>query len=128
MEIGYAYFNHRCYRVDRAQPDPLSSVARPPNNGPDPLTAAGHNLLGQQVTYWPTLDDQEDLNSFDAVINLAGEPIAEKRWTSQQKEILCQSRWQITERLATLINASSQPPTVFISGSAVGFMATKGRH
>ncbi len=86
-----------------------------------------NNLLGQQVTYWPTLDDQEDLNSFDAVINLAGEPIAEKRWTSQQKEILCQSRWQITERLATLINASGQPPTVFISGSAVGFYGDQGQ-
>lgn len=87
-----------------------------------------NNLLGQQVTYWPTLDDQEDLNSFDAVINLAGEPIAEKRWTSQQKEILCQSRWQITERLATLINASSQPPPFLFPVLRLDFMATKGRH
>ncbi len=85
MEIGYAYFNHRCYRVDRAQPDPLSSVARPPITALTRSLQRANNLLGQQVTYWPTLDDQEDLNSFDAVINLAGEPIAEKRWTSQQK-------------------------------------------
>lgn len=91
----------------------------------DPQRA--NHLFGQQVTYWSTLDDKDDLNDFDAVINLAGEPIAEKRWTSQQKEILCQSRWQITERLTTLIKASSQPPTVFISGSAVGFYGDQGQ-
>ncbi|MFI0488634.1 MAG: TIGR01777 family oxidoreductase [Yersinia sp. (in: enterobacteria)] len=85
----------------------------------DPLRA--NKVLGQQVSYWSTLDDKHDLNDFCAVINLAGEPIAEKRWTPQQKEILCQSRWQITEKLANLINASRQPPSVFISGSAVGF-------
>ncbi|MBS0054811.1 TIGR01777 family oxidoreductase [Yersinia sp. Marseille-Q3913] len=91
----------------------------------DPLRA--NHLLGTQVTYWSTLDDQHDLNNFDAVINLAGEPIAEKRWTSQQKEILCQSRWQITEKLTTLIKASSAPPAVLISGSAVGFYGDQGQ-
>lgn len=84
-------------------------------------------VLGPQVTCWSTLDDQYDLNSFDAVINLAGEPIAEKRWTPQQKEILCQSRWQITEKLTALIKASSEPPAVFISGSAVGFYGDQGQ-
>ncbi|CBY27988.1 TPA: TIGR01777 family oxidoreductase [Yersinia enterocolitica] len=91
----------------------------------DPQRA--NDVLGSQVTCWSTLDDQHDLNNFDAVINLAGEPIAEKRWTPQQKEILCQSRWQITERLTTLIRASSQPPAVFISGSAVGFYGDQGQ-
>ncbi|CNH79874.1 MULTISPECIES: TIGR01777 family oxidoreductase [Yersinia] len=84
-------------------------------------------VLGSQVTCWSTLDDKYDLDDFDAVINLAGEPIAEKRWTAQQKEILCQSRWQITEKLATLIKASRQPPAVFISGSAVGFYGDQGQ-
>ncbi|WP_339056465.1 TIGR01777 family oxidoreductase [Candidatus Regiella endosymbiont of Tuberolachnus salignus] len=83
------------------------------------------DLLGQKVTCWSTLSDQQHLNNVDAVINLAGEPIADKRWTAQQKERLCQSRWQITEQLATLINASSHPPSVFISGSAVGFYGDK---
>ncbi|AWK14669.1 TIGR01777 family oxidoreductase [Candidatus Fukatsuia symbiotica] len=83
------------------------------------------DVLGKQITCWSTLNDQQDLNNIDAVINLAGEPIADKRWTVQQKERLCQSRWQITQQLAELINVSSNPPDVFISGSAVGFYGDK---
>lgn len=83
-------------------------------------------VLGQQVTCWSTLDDRQNLDDFDAVINLAGEPIADKRWTVQQKERLCQSRWQITERIANLIKAGHQPPQVLISGSAVGFYGDQG--
>ncbi|UNH29689.1 TIGR01777 family oxidoreductase [Moellerella wisconsensis] len=73
------------------------------------------------VNHLGSLQNITDLNQFDAVINLAGEPIADKRWTAAQKQRLCTSRWEITQRLATLINTSSQPPQVFISGSAVGY-------
>ncbi len=73
------------------------------------------------VECWTTLNDVNHLNDFDAVINLAGEPIAEKRWTDEQKKRLCDSRWKITQRLAELIAASETPPCVFLSGSAVGY-------
>ncbi|WP_459176017.1 TIGR01777 family oxidoreductase [Ewingella americana] len=84
-------------------------------------------LLGPEVLLWKTLDDKTSLDGFDAVINLAGEPIADKRWTKEQKQKLCDSRWKITERLATLINASKNPPSVFISGSAVGYYGDQGQ-
>ncbi len=84
-------------------------------------------LLGPEVLLWNTLDDKTSLDGFDAVINLAGEPIAYKRWTKDQKQKLCDSRWKITERLATLINASQNPPAVFISGSAVGYYGDQGQ-
>ena len=69
------------------------------------------------------LDNLEDLNfdDLDAVINLAGEPIADKRWSAQQKQRIFQSRLGITEQIVTKINASDAPPKVFISGSAIGF-------
>ena len=68
-----------------------------------------------------TLQEIKTLDEFDAVINLAGEPIADKRWTAKQKNLLCESRWKITEKLTQLIKASQSPPSVFISGSAVGY-------
>ncbi len=84
-------------------------------------------ILGPKIPLWRTLADKTSLDGFDAVINLAGEPIADKRWTKEQKQKLCDSRWQLTEKLAQLINASSQPPAVFISGSAVGYYGDQGQ-
>jgi len=88
--------------------------------------AAARTRLDPAVNLWSGLAQQRDLNDIEAVINLAGEPIADKRWSEQQKQKLCESRWQITERLASLINASSNPPSVFISGSATGFYGDTG--
>ncbi|KQN55089.1 TIGR01777 family protein [Erwinia sp. E602] len=88
--------------------------------------AAARAKLGEQVSLWSGLDQQQHLNGIDAVINLAGEPIAARRWSEAQKTRLCQSRWQITQRLAELIAASSAPPAVLISGSASGFYGNTG--
>ncbi|KAA8996991.1 TIGR01777 family protein [Affinibrenneria salicis] len=90
----------------------------------DPHRAAA--LLGNKAEYWSTLDGRTSLDGFDGVINLAGEPIADKRWSERQKQRLCRSRWEITERLTQLINASSEPPGVLISGSAVGYYGDQG--
>lgn len=68
----------------------------------------------------------QNLNDYDAVINLAGEPIADKRWSVQQKRSICQSRWKLTNKLSKLINDSSNPPRTFISGSAIGYYGRQG--
>ncbi|WP_410734703.1 TIGR01777 family oxidoreductase [Citrobacter koseri] len=83
-------------------------------------------LLDSRVALWKGLEDRQNLNDIDAVVNLAGEPIADKRWTAQQKERLCQSRWSITQKLADLINASETPPSTLISGSAAGYYGDLG--
>ncbi|MDG1752336.1 MAG: TIGR01777 family oxidoreductase [Thalassotalea sp.] len=62
----------------------------------------------------------EDIENQDTIINLAGEPIADKRWSNRQKEKICKSRWDITKQLTAFIQQAKNPPSLFISGSAIG--------
>lgn len=87
--------------------------------------ADAQHKLGNQLNYLTSLDELADLNDYDAVINLAGEPIANKRWSPKQKDKICQSRWTITRQISQLIIGSSAPPAVFISGSAIGFYGSQ---
>lgn len=84
------------------------------------------SILGNNVEFCDSLEKLTSLDEYDAVINLAGEPIAGKRWTELQKQKLCQSRWEITKKLTQLIKAGTNPPQVFISGSAIGYYGNKG--
>jgi len=86
------------------------------------------HLPAQNITYLNHLQELDHLNDFDAVINLAGEPIANTRWTKIQKEKITSSRWDITSKLVSLIHASTSPPSVFISGSAVGYYGDQQAH
>lgn len=72
------------------------------------------------------LTQLDNLDEFDAVINLAGEPIVDKRWTEQQKRIICDSRWDITQQLVELFRVSLTPPEIFLSGSAIGVYSDHG--
>ena len=82
--------------------------------------------LDPRVTLWRDFEGHHHLNDIDAVINLAGEPIADKRWTAEQKQRLCHSRWDLTQRLVGLFHASDTPPSVLISGSATGYYGDLG--
>jgi len=84
-------------------------------------TAKAEKKLGKEVHLCTSLDSLKSMDGYDAVINLAGEPIAGKRWTKKRKERLRNSRWDITRRLTELIKSGDNPPAVFISGSAVGY-------
>ena len=64
------------------------------------------------------------LEQSDAVVNLAGEGIADRRWTTARKAAILDSRVESTRTLATSIRACARPPLIFISGSAVGFYGT----
>jgi uncharacterized protein len=57
----------------------------------------------------------------DGVINLAGEPIAAKRWTKQQKEKIHQSRIDTTNSLVEAIARAKQKPGFLLNASAVGY-------
>ncbi len=63
----------------------------------------------------------------EAVINLAGEPIAARRWSAQRKKQLIESRTKTTEALVDLMAAQETPPKVFISASAVAYYGRCGQ-
>jgi uncharacterized protein (TIGR01777 family) len=85
-------------------------------------TAKPHNA---NISFIHTLSELTNLNDFDAVINLCGEPIMAKRWSLRQKDIINTSRWQITQTLVDLISKSTDAPKVFLSGSAIGIYADR---
>ena len=64
------------------------------------------------------------LAAADGVVNLTGEPIAEKRWTTAHRQLLLDSRVRTTELLVQAMAALPAPPKVLVNGSAVGFYGT----
>jgi uncharacterized protein (TIGR01777 family) len=63
---------------------------------------------------------ERDVGRADAVVHLAGEPIADARWTPARMQLLRDSRVRTTERIARAVAASPRRPRVLVSGSAVG--------
>ncbi|TQV86410.1 TIGR01777 family oxidoreductase [Aliikangiella coralliicola] len=66
-------------------------------------------------------DEVADEVAIDYVINLAGEPIADKRWSNRQKQKIWQSRIILTEKLVDWLTHRELRPKGLISGSAVGW-------
>ncbi|NVD35044.1 TIGR01777 family oxidoreductase [Marinobacter lutaoensis] len=65
---------------------------------------------------------------FDAVINLAGEGIAERRWSEARKRRLRDSRIGLTTTLVDTITTWQRLPQVLVSGSAVGYYGDQGEN
>ncbi|MBD3585064.1 TIGR01777 family protein [Salinimonas sp. HHU 13199] len=84
------------------------------------------SALPENVSLIGSLTEIADFSTLDAVINLAGEPIADKRWNAMQKRRICDSRWEITRELVARIKTASQPPHTFLSGSAIGYYGRQG--
>jgi uncharacterized protein len=77
----------------------------------------------QVVQYRPleSGDWQQSIAGCDAVVNLAGEPIAEKKWTAEQKKIILDSREVGTQKLVEAIEQAANKPQVLINASAIGY-------
>jgi uncharacterized protein (TIGR01777 family) len=66
------------------------------------------------------------LANADAVVNLAGESIAARRWSTAQKHKIRESRLLATRSLTTAMREVATPPRAFISGSAIGYYGDRG--
>ena len=81
---------------------------------------------GVGVTAMTSLSEWLPEQTFDAVINLAGEPIVDTNWSVRRKQVLRDSRIALTEKLVQRIVAAKQKPSVLMSGSAVGYYGDRG--
>ena len=83
-------------------------------------------LFGSKVRAVENLAEISNSEKIDHIINLAGEPIADKRWNEKQKQILINSRIQNTQNIIDLISRLEQKPKTLINASAIGFYGSRG--
>ncbi len=78
------------------------------------------------VAYTPAEsgDWQKSIAGCDAVVNLAGVPIAEERWTEARQQAILDSRRLTTAKLVEAIVNANPRPSVFVSASAIGYYGT----
>lgn len=77
-------------------------------------------ICGPQVSAISALEAWEPVD-FDVVINLAGEPIVDKRWTRARRRALWDSRVTLTEQLVARLAGAAVRPRLLLSGSAIGY-------
>ncbi|MEH2091746.1 thylakoid membrane protein ThyD [Nostoc sp.] len=78
------------------------------------------------VAYTPNASGswQSVIASCDGVVNLAGEPIGEGRWTPERKQEILNSRKLGTQKIVEAIANANSKPSVLINASAIGYYGT----
>jgi uncharacterized protein (TIGR01777 family) len=72
------------------------------------------------------IDHLSEARTIDAIVNLAGEGLADERWTPARKQLLRDSRLATTRALLDWIPTQTERPRVLISGSAIGWYGAQG--
>lgn len=80
----------------------------------------------ETIAYTPTKsgDWQNAIAGCDGVVNLAGAPIAEERWTPARKQEILNSRQLGTQKIVEAIALADPKPTVLVNASAIGYYGT----
>ena len=96
------------------------------------LKDKGHDVLSVgrssgDIIWNPAIGeiDAEKLEGVEAVVHLAGENIASRRWTEKQKKRILDSRVEGTKLLSRTLANLSKPPSVLLSGSAIGIYGSR---
>lgn len=99
-----------------------------PSSGVD-TSKRGLKRGSQVYTHWDPVAGVIDRSAFDGVegvIHLAGEPIAAKRWSHEQKMRIMKSRVNGTKLLSDTLASLEQPPASLVTASAVGWYGDRG--
>lgn len=100
------------------------------------LAARGHEVIrlvrrsaGSGESQWDPARGVIDANvvgNADAIIHLSGAGIGDKRWSNSYKREILDSRVKSTKLLASVIAGAAKRPSVFLSGSAIGYYGARG--
>ncbi len=83
-------------------------------------------LCGPGVNAQGSLSQLKAEDGYQVIINLAGAPLFDVRWTEDRKQLIRSSRIGLTEHLITCIAHMTVKPELLISGSAVGYYGNQG--
>ncbi len=114
---GTGFVGRRLTARLRARGSAVTVITREPGQG-----------LGNGVASasWATVtDDSNLLGRVDAIVNLAGEPVAQ-RWTDAAKARIVSSRRDAIEKLAKGIAKAGRRPAAVVNASAVGYYGNRG--
>ncbi len=107
-----------------------TALARALRERGDTVTGVTRSPAGQGAAGgidWRSWDDLANaVAGSDAVVHLAGAGVADKRWSAARKRELRESRVDTARRIVAAIQAASDKPSVFVSGSAVGIYGSRG--
>ena len=110
----------------------LTVVTRNPKKALNTLDLRGElkilNIDPAKSSSWEKEEVLNCLKQSEGVINLAGEPIAEKRWTKSHCQEIKNSRLETTKNLIQAITKTKKPPKVLINASAIGFYGTNPKN
>ncbi|TRX01016.1 TIGR01777 family oxidoreductase [Candidatus Methylobacter oryzae] len=83
-------------------------------------------ICGPGVDALGSLSQLQAEDSYQVIVNLAGAPLIDARWTEQRKQLIRTSRIDLTKQLAASIDRMAVKPELLISGSAVGYYGNQG--
>ncbi|MGZ8184110.1 MAG: TIGR01777 family oxidoreductase [Methylobacter sp.] len=92
------------------------------SRNPDSVT----KRCGFEVNALGSLQQLKPEDSYQIIINLAGEPIFDARWSEARKKLIRDSRINLTEQLIGCIARMTIKPVLLISGSAIGYYGDQG--
>jgi uncharacterized protein (TIGR01777 family) len=118
---GSGFLGHLLVTRLAADRHDITILTRRPGRNAGPAKAVAWNPDGDATGDWV-----QSMDGAAAVINLAGEGIADKRWSPARKAALVDSRVRPTRSLIAAMKRASKPPRVLIQGSGAGYYGTHG--
>ena len=116
---GTGFVGRRVHHLLDAHAHESAVLTRDPSRRPEGLPATAR-LVG-----WEAADGRRLLDGAEALVHLAGEPVAQ-RWTAAARERIARSRIDPLATLRKAVAAGARPPRVVVSASAVGYYGSRG--